>query len=90
MSPDGRSDGTVWCKILRKGLKNHRLDMDPIMLRTRMCYSSIPQQTLSLFENEVPMEKKKSHFHDTKASQGKRVCLGIACYRDFMSARELC
>lgn len=35
--------------------------MDPIMLRTRMCYSSIPQQTISLFENEVPMEKKKNH-----------------------------
>lgn len=28
------------------------------MFRTRMCYSSIPQQTISLFENEVPMEKK--------------------------------
>lgn len=50
-----------------------------------MCYSSIPQQTISLFENEVPMEKKKSHFHDTKASQKERECaweqhvIGTSC-----------
>lgn len=63
--------------------------MDPIMLRTRLCYSSISQQTISLFGNEVPMEKK-NHISMILRHARERVCLGTACYRDFMPARELC